>query len=172
MKRRSSLLALVLLAGFAASGSAQETVPNRSGFTLLLNLGVGFQRDEFYGSTETGVGGINLGLGAFVNDDLALMFRLSGTNVSYGGTRQTSGVGGPALQYWVNDRVHLEGGVGIGFWDVEGTNEGGLGLIFGAGYSVFNNTGHNLYLGVEYAPAFTEPETVHNFGIVFGWQLL
>jgi hypothetical protein len=172
MMRISIVLTLAMLAGSMAPGAAQETAPNRSGFTLLLNLGVGFQHDQFIGSTESGLGGINLGLGGFVSDDTALLFRVSGTNVSYDGVWQTSGMGGAAVQYWVDDKLHLEGGAGVGFWDVEGVNESGLGLMLGAGYSIWNNAGHNLYIGVEYAPAFTDPDTVHNVGIVFGWQLL
>ena len=133
---------------------------------------MGFQRDEFFDVTETGVEGINLGLGGFVNEDLAILLRTSGTTVSYDGGTQTSGTVGPTIQYWVSDKLNVEGGVGIGLWDFEGANDTALGLILGVGYSIWNNEGNSLYLGAEYAPAFTSPSTVHNFGIVFGWQLL
>ena len=172
MVLRSLALAALMSAGLVATASAQAVAPNRSGFTMLLNVGVGFQHDELFGETETGVAGVNLGLGGHLGDNLALMFRVSGTTVSYGGTSQTSGTAGATLQYWVSDKLHLEGGAGAGVWAIEDTSEGGLGLILGAGYSIWNNAGHNLYVGVEYAPAFTDPESVHNFGIVFGWQLL
>jgi hypothetical protein len=173
VKRNPMLIAIVALACLAAAGSAQQATPDRSGFTLLLNIGVGIQRDEFFGVTETGLGGLNLGLGGFVDENLALLFRTSGTNVSYDGGRQTSGTAGATLQYWVNDRVNVEGGVGIGFWNFEnGGDDTGLGLVLGAAYSIWNNERHSLSVGIEYAPAFTDPETVHNFGLVFGWQLL
>jgi hypothetical protein len=171
MRIRNVCVALALLA-LSTSPALGQGAPNRGGFTLLLNIGVGFQRDEFIGTTETGLGGLNLGIGGFVNPDMALWLRVSGTNVDYGGTRQVSGVGGPGIQYWVNDRVNLEGVVGVGFWDVEGINETGFGAMLGASVVLFNRGGHNFQLGVEYAPAFTDPETVHNIGIVFGWQLL
>ena len=172
MKRNPVPLATLMLGCLAAAGSAQQVTPDRSGFTLLLNIGVGFQRDEFFGTTETGVEGINLGLGGFLNEDLALMFRTSGTSVTYDAGTQVSGTVGPTLQYWASDKLMLEGGAGLGLWDFEGSNDAGFGMILGIGYSVWNNEGHSLYLGAEYAPAFTDPATVHNFGIVFGWQLL
>jgi len=174
MLRRSFALTALLLAGAVTAASAQAVSPVRSGFTLLLDIGVGFQRDEFFGQTETGVGGLNLGLGGFLSENLALMFRGSGTTVSYAGGTQISGTGGGSLQYWVNDKLFIEGGAGVGFWDFDSGNqsETALGLILAAGYSIWNNAGHNLFIGVEYAPAFTDPDTVHNVGIVFGWQLL
>ena len=170
----SSVVVLVLsiLTCFGASTSAQEAAsgPNRGAFTLLLNLGLGYQRVEALGGGETGLAGLNLGIGSFIEDNVAVMFRFSSTNVSYGTVRQVSGVGGPSVQYWFNDRVNIEGGIGFGFWD-QGPADIGLGLILGAGYAFFNRGKHNLYIGFEYALAFTDPNTVHNIGIVFGYQL-
>lgn len=34
--------------------------------------------------------------------------------------------------------------------------------------AIWNNAGHNLYIGLKHALAVN---TVHNFGIVLGWQL-
>lgn len=165
---------VLMLFAVATHGSAQEASsgPERGGFTLLLNLGVGLQHDAWIGTTETGLGGLNLGIGGFVSDNLALLFRASGTTADYGGISQTSGVGAVSAQYWATDKLSLEGGVGFGFWTVEGSNDTGAGIVLAAGYSVFNRGKHNLSIGVEYAPAFTDPDTVHNIGIVFGWQLL
>ena len=161
--------------------AVQETMdgPDRGGFTLLLNLGVGYQQDTGMSQSATGLGGLNLGIGGFLREDLALMFRISGTNVSYttstlfGKTEigQISGVGGPSLQYWPNEQLRLEGGVGYGFWEAGSVREGSLGLILGAGLSIWNSGKHDLFVGVEYAPVFTE-DTIQNVGLVFGWQLL
>ncbi len=168
-----SALAISTLLASPADATAQSD-PERSGFTFLLSLGLGLQKDGALPESQTGLAGLNLGIGGFLNERTALWFRASGTNVSYdigiGSVSQTSGFGGPAVQHWVNDRFALEGGVGLGFWAVEGTNESGLGLMLGATYAFWTNGGHNLSVGLEYAPAFTDPETVHNFGLVFGWQ--
>lgn len=171
---RRSFAVVFAFACLATQVSAQEAPagPDRGGFTLLLNLGVGFQHDAWFGETKTGLGGLNLGIGGFLTDDLALLFRASGTVADYDGVTQTSGVGAASLQYWATDQLSLEGGVGMGFWDAEGTNDRGAGIVLAVGYAFANRGKHNFSIGVEYAPAFTDPEMVHNVGIVFGWQLL
>jgi hypothetical protein len=154
--------------------------PNRGGFTLLLNLGVGVQHDAAFEKSEAGLAGLNLGVGGFLTDHAALMFRVSGTNVTYtlqtpglqGQVSQVSGVAGVTLQYWLNDAWNIEAGPGLGFWDTGGLSEEALGLVVGTGLTIFNRGKHNLQVGVEYAPAFTDSGTVNNVGITFGYQFL
>lgn len=152
---------------------AQDT-PERDGFTMLLSLGLGLQDDGALPESETGIGGLNLGIGGFLNERVALWFRVSGTTVTYdtpfGDLTQTSGFGGPALQYWVSERFALEGGLGLGLWSAEDVDDTGVGLMLGGDFVVWTNGPHSLHVGVEYASAFTDPETVHNYGLVFGWQ--
>ena len=148
---------------------------DRGGFTALVDLGVGVQNDTAIEETAVGLAGLSFGAGAFLNPDLAVMFRLIGSRVTYdlSGTdySQTSGFVGPSAQWWLSDRLNLEGGAGWGFWsgDTDEDNAG-FGLLMGVGYSVFNRGKHNLQVGVQYAPAFTDPGTVHNFGFTFGYQ--
>jgi hypothetical protein len=162
---------------FALPAASQERATvDRGGFTLLLNAGIGFQHDNYLGSTETGFAGLNLGIGGFLTRDVALVFRASATTVDYSGLGQTSGVGGPAVQVWLSDRLHLEGGGGIGFWSLRGfggrSSDPAFGVILGAGYALISHGRQTLRIGVEYAPAFTQPGVVHNLGISVGWQLL
>ena len=175
----SRLTKLVALSAFivavTAGNALAQTSPDRGGFTFLANLGAGIQHDTAIEETGVGVGGVNFGIGGFVTPNLAILGRYSGTSVSYdtpvGDIGQISGVFAPTLQYWAGDKVYLEGGVGAGVWVAEDESNSGLGLILGAGFTVWNRGKHNLQLGVEYAPAFTDPGTVHNFGITFGYQL-
>ena len=158
----------------AAQAPASGRIARR-GFTVLVNLGLGIQTDSYYEETAIGLAGANLGLGGFVKRDLAVMGRFSGTNATQDtglfSVRQISGVGGATLQYWVNDRFTVEGGAGVGFWmDDTDDSETGFGLILSATTVIFNRGGNNLHLGVEYAPAFIESGTIHNFGITFGYQ--
>lgn len=172
-RMRMAVLVAAAFTLFPVTGVAQASAgPDRGGFTLLVDLGVGRQDDGALPEAKTALAGINLGIGGFLSDDLALWFRASGTTADYGAFTQTSGVGAPALQYWVNDRFNIEGGVGFGFWDIEDNNETGLGLFLGTGVTIFNSGRHNLQIGLEYAGAFTDPETVHNIGLTFGYQLL
>ena len=163
--------------GVSVSNASAQLAPERGGFTILANVGVGIQRDGALEESAVGLGGINLGVGGFLTDKLALLFRFSGTNVSYdfgvlGELDQVSGVAGPTVQYWLSDRFNVEAGAGMGFWPIDGADEPGLGLALGFGATIFNRGRHNLQIGFEYAPAFTDPSAVHNLGITFGYQFL
>ena len=157
-----------------APGVARQAGSVRSGFTVLVNLGVGIQSDADLDSTAVGFAGVNLGIGGFLTNDLALLFRFSGTTVMhddlFGTVQQISGVVGGTLQFWVNDRFTVEAGGGIGFWRAEDEQQTSAGLILSGAGVVWKKGGHNLLVGAEYAPAFTESGTVHNLGITFGYQ--
>ena len=162
----------------AAPPSPQGTLSGpRGGFTILTTIGAGFQRDQGLADSAAGLAGLNLGIGGFLNDRAAVMFRISGTNVKYdvgefGEVRQVSGVAGGSLQYWVNERFAVEGGAGVGFWRAAAEDEQGFGLILGASGVIFMHGKHNITAGIEYAPAFTDSGTVHNFGFVVGYQFV
>lgn len=168
---RATLFSLFVTVLFSTSVFAQD----RGGFTALVDLGAGVQNDSSIEETAVGLAGLSFGAGAFLNENLAVMFRLAGTRVTYDlngfDYGQSSGFFGPSLQYWLSDRVNVETGAGWGFWrgDTDEDNTG-FGLLLGAGVSVFNRGKHNLQVGVQYAPAFTDPGTVHNFGFTFGYQ--
>ena len=151
--------------------TAPQGAVERHGFTILVNLGVGIQHDESFGETAVGWGGANVGIGGFVNNKLAIMGRFSGTNVTYDFSgQQTSGVMGGTVQYWLSDLFHIEAGGGLGFWNWDFDSEVGTGLILGAGVTVFDRGHHNLQVGAEYAPVFTDSANIHNFCITFGYQ--
>jgi hypothetical protein len=162
----------------AAPPSPQGTMSGpRGGFTILTTIGAGFQRDEGLEESAAGLAGLNLGIGGFLDDRAAVMFRISGTNAKYdfdefGEVRQVSGVAGGSLQYWLNERFAVEGGAGVGFWRAAEEDEQGFGLILGASGVIFMHGKHNITAGIEYAPAFTDSGTVHNFGFVVGYQFV
>lgn len=172
LRRVTALAALVTL--FGGGGAFAQ---DRGGFTALVDIGVGVQTDTGIEETAVGLAGLNVGVGSFLTQDLAVMFRLSGTNVSYdfgalGDYGQVSGVAGPAVQWWLSDRFNVEAGAGVGFWNGAEDESRGLGLILGTGVTLLNRGKHNLQFGVQYAPAFTDPGTVHNIGFTFGYQFL
>lgn len=157
-------------ASVSRSTPAQAAV-ERHGFTILVNLGVGIQHDMSFEETAVGLGGANFGIGAFVNNKLAILGRFSGTNVNYDlSGQQVSGVFGGTVQYWLSDLFHIEAGGGMGFWNWDFDSEVGTGLILGAGVTVFDRGHHNLQVGAEYAPVFTDSANIHNFCITFGYQ--
>ena len=122
-----------------------------------------------------GLAGANVGVGGFLTNDLALLFRFSGTSVNrdlgpFESLTLISGVLGPTVQYWVSDRINIQGGVGPAFWNEGFTRETGFGVIAGVSAVVVGRGKHSLQVGVEYAPAFTDSATVHNLGVTFGYQ--
>ena len=141
-------------------------------FTALANLGVGFQNDTFYNETATGLAGLNFGAGVFLTPDLAVLGRFSGTTVTFDtvNIRQSSGVWGGTVQYWLNNWASVEAGVGYGRWKDEfDDSEGGFGLILAFNASVFQRGPHHVRAGFEYAPVFTT-DAVHNIGLTIGYQ--
>jgi hypothetical protein len=180
MRRR--LVPLIALCILVPAHAAQSQ--DRDGFTLLLSLGYGMQSGAIEGESGDGIGGLNLGIGGFVSDNTALMFRLSGTNVSYDYqlpfSSQTSsadfvsGVAVLDVQYWATNRLNLEFGGGFGFAssDYLIDDERGLGLLVGAGYSVLLRGKYSLQFGVEYAPVVLDEATIHNVGFNVGFQFL
>jgi len=170
---------VLMLASTGAIAQEADAAPDRSGFTLLLSLGVGNQINEPMDETAVGLGGLNLGIGGFLNPDLALWFRISGTNVSFSpegaseDTRVVSAGGLLGVQYWANDSFNLEAGAGVGFANADpGDREQGFSMMLGAAWSFYHKGVTSFQVGVEYAPVFLDAGNIHNIGIVFGWQLL
>ena len=170
--KRAALVVFMLL---VVASPAFAQAPARHGFTVLANVGVGFQNDEFYQETATGLGGVNFGAGVFVTDNIAILGRFSGTVARFdagGNIRQTSTVYGGTVQFWLNNWASIEAGAGYGLWmDEFDDSDGGFGLIFAFHASVFQRGSHHIRAGVEYAPVFTDTN-VHNIGIVAGYQFV
>ena len=152
--------------GFAQVESARF---NRGGLTLLLGSGVGINGGWPRG---VGLGGPSLGIGDFLEEDLAVMVRGTGVFSS----DRLSYVVGLSLQYWLNNRFSVEGGPGVGAW-MHTLEEGGqgFGLIVGTSYTVLGGGMHSLQVGVEYAFFSSYPgnrRVVRNLGLVLRYQLL
>ena len=165
--------------------------PDRDGFTLLLSAGVGIQDDKGLEDNAVGLSGLNIGIGVFLNEQFALMARISGTTADYDielglnpepEVRQVSGILALSGQYWVSDKVYVEGGPGVAIFNAEvdfgeilGTeevNDRAFGVFLGAGFTLSNRGKNDLQLGIEYAPGFFEVGTIHNIGFTLRYQLL
>jgi len=147
------------------------------GFTFLLDGGFGMQQDPFFGTTAMGYSGLNVGAGWFIADNLAVMFRWTGTLVNFkdfDNTKQAAGVIGGVIQWWVNDRFAVEVGAGNGRWhdkDDDGfeSSDNGFGLIFGGHFVVWQGGANHILVGFEYTPILTE-DKIHSFAITGGYQ--
>ena len=151
---------------------APRAAASHHGFTVFINIGAGVQKDEFYGETSTGLAGLNFGVGWYVADNVAVLFRGSGTRGSFqdGDVDQVSGVFGGTIQFWLNQRFAIEGGAGLGRWsDNFGDSDTGFGIIAGVTAVLVQRGSHHITAGAEYAPVFTTDGTVHNIGFVVGY---
>jgi len=131
----------------------------RHGFTLQLSLGGGgayIVPDQGDSAHQGGLGGLNLMLGGFLSERTALAFKFVGVNFGPFDDRLSrdfganiAGVGGPAAQYWLTDRVNLVGGFGFGVVDVKprggpDENRVGLGLLLGLNVLPLATAHHGL----------------------------
>lgn len=160
--------------------AAVAAAPAHKGFTFILDGGFGFQRDTDFAANGVGWSGLNVGAGWFVADNLAVMFRWTGTVVNFDdfNTHQASGVIGAAVQYWVSDKVAIEAGAGSGrVRDNKNTNDtgddfkdNGFGLILGAFFPVWQKNAHHVLIGAEYVPVFADSTTVHGVSVNAAYQ--
>ncbi len=164
----------------------------RRGMTGELNLGLGFiwarNGDGQESDTEVALAGLSAGIGGWLNPQMALTLRVAGatysTDSAFGNARFTTGVVGPSLQYWLDDRMWIGGGAGIGFaaitvdgLDAQPDPETGFGLDLRAGYTFSTGSVNTFNLSVEYNPTFFDVGDgqslqINSFGILFGYQHL
>jgi hypothetical protein len=157
-----------------SDASAQGPAAN-TGVTFAVEGGAGIGRDSALDDYGVGTGGLDLAVGGFVTPQLALLGQVSHLRFGVSGRSngsdlgQVSGVAGPVLQYWPRDRLHIRAGAGLAFWKVGDQSDYGLGLVVGAGVTVFRRGRHTLQAGVQIAPVFIEPQNAHSAVITFGY---
>src|SRR5690349_15771491 len=86
-----------------------------NGMTVELNLGVGWAQtsDENGDNAVTSdavLGGLDIGVGGWLNSRMAITGRLAGVSDSQNGFTAAAIFLGPSLQYWVNDNLWVGGG--------------------------------------------------------------
>jgi hypothetical protein len=132
---------------------------------------------------EFGLAPLELGLGGFLNRDLALTFRMTGGSVIHddprtGMTQTVLGYYGPALQYYVNDHLFLGGGVGLGVYGVNPylarrtDPKPDVGVAFDGriGWAFLATKSHQLSLMTELIPARVDGRDVFTGTLALGYQ--
>jgi hypothetical protein len=177
--------------GYYGPQAGQAAPNHRQGLTFEANLGIGFMWVEADGEesdTEVALGGLNLGLGGWLNPKMALSLRIAGTTYTDSegpvDLRFTTGVVGPHLQYWIDDHIWLGGGAGIGVAAVsistpdgdESESETGFGLDLRAGYTFSTGSENTWNISFELTPSFItigeQDYTFYSSAILFGYQHL
>jgi len=151
--------------------------------TLELNLGIGWLHAQADGDSDTsdlGIGGLSLGVGGWVNPQMAITGRIAGVTLSEDGATLTNAFIGPAIQYWVNPHTWIGGGAGIGVLRAafEGDSESttGFALDLRAGYTFNEGTESTFNISFELNPGFYSENgssaTITGIGILLGYQHL
>jgi hypothetical protein len=157
-------------------------VPDRSGATFEMSLGLGNTRVSVDGGGSesfTGISGLNLGVGGWLSPRAALTLRVAGTSfvepIGRVDVRFIAGWLGMSLQYMAADQVWLGGGIGLGVLTTDQDNtdsETGLGLDLRAGVNLYESRQNAIHLAVEVTPGFYDGFNVTGFGLQLGWQSL
>ncbi len=183
----------------AAAGVLMTTGPvahasaprGAGGFTIGVGLGLGVQTlspDDGDSESEFGLAGLNLRIGGFLSPNLAVLLKVAGTvanrDVTGGEATYTHAMGGPAVQYFFNDRLHLDLGAGLSVLSAEAkvetpsgdfnisVDDNAFGVFGGLGYIVGQSGEHALVLSLELGAGLHDDVNAYSTGFVVNWQWL
>jgi hypothetical protein len=174
------------------------TRPHRAGFTLELGVGGALTlvnddlADTSFSSTGAfverrytrtrpfgGIAPLSLGIGGFVSENVALLFRASGTSYFKDGVDdvRVNAFYGPAIQFWSSDRWVWGAGLGLGAHGQSPLGGGG-GLDLGvaaelrAGYAFYAGRTQCLRAGAALVPGVFDGTRTLGVALTLDWQLL
>jgi hypothetical protein len=156
----------------------------RNGMTFEANIGFGWMRlsnDGYSDTSDLSLGGLNLGVGGWVNPHLAIGGRIAGVTRSDDGVRGTNAVLVGGVQYWVDDHFWFGGGIGLGVFAVSGDNingdsVSGVGLDARVGYSFATTSENTFNVSFELTPTFVsendDSASITGIALLLGYQHL
>lgn len=155
LKSLSTIVYVIFLIQFLPAQENTET--QRKGFVFGTSVGVANTSLQFPGKSESFSDlAIDLKAGYMINPNLALLLSSNVSIYDYSGfgrdRKRDFGVIAPSLQYWLNNKVWVLGGIGIGgdnpvFWDIKNPDSdsletkyySGLGFVAAVGYEVYQS---------------------------------
>jgi hypothetical protein len=161
-----------------------------NGLTFEANVGFGWinaSNDSSSDTSDLSLGGLDIGVGGWVNPHLAIGARVAGVTNSQNDVRITNAVLVGGLQYWVDNHVWFGGGIGLGVLAVSVDNgslngggnsdsTGGFGMDLRAGYTFTEGSENTLNVSFELTPTFlSENNTSARFtgiAVLLGYQHL
>lgn len=163
---------LLVISIFMNNAYAQEyaeedkTIP-RKGFVLGVSSGGAYSIMKFPEKNQSEPGlALDVKLGYMIKPDLAILLTTNVSIYDYSGfgrnRKRDFGILAPSVQYWVNDKFWVLGGVGLGgdnpvFWDIDFENVdndpleteyfNGLGFVASMGYEFYHRK--NIALDIK-----------------------
>jgi hypothetical protein len=156
---------------------------------LTLEAGIGFgviyvtERNHLL-SSPGGVGGLDLGIGAWLSRNVALTVRLAGSSTSTNMGVVVASYLGPSLQIWATDSTWIGFGIGLTAFSIDSSRDeydlalGGAGFDFRLGHTIYETGKHSLNGSLEITPGRVSDDAgfvaanVASVGLLFGWQYL
>lgn len=165
----------------------KDKAVQRKGLVLGTSYGAGYSILNFQDKNQSELGfALDVKLGYMIKPDLALLLT---TNVSvydylgFGRDRKRDfGILAPSVQYWVNDKFWVLGGVGMGgdnpvFWDIDFENVDsdpletkyyyGLGFVTALGYEIYQRKNMAIDLKTKLSYRNVEMQEGKTNGISF-----
>jgi hypothetical protein len=182
----------LLISVFMNSAFAQEEKAiQRKGFVFGTSYGAGYSVLNFPDKHQSGSGlALDVKLGYMLKPDLALLLTTNVSIYDYSGfgrdRKRDFGILAPSVQYWVNEKVWVLGGAGLGgdnpvFWDIEYENVdsdpletkyfNGLGLVTAVGYEFYQRNAFALDLKAKMSYRKVEMREGNTNGVSFALLL-
>ena len=188
---KSILITVVLLSFvFTKSALGQEDNPiQRKGFVFGTSYGTGYSILNFPDKNQNELGfALDVKFGYMVKSNLALLLTTNVSIYDYSGfgrdRKRDFGILAPTVQYWVNDKFWVLGGVGLGgdnpvFWDIDFDNVdndpletkyyNGLGIVTAFGYEIYQKKNIALDLKTKISYRNVEMQEGKTNGVSFSF---
>ncbi|MBN2778213.1 MAG: hypothetical protein JXR36_11250 [Bacteroidales bacterium] len=182
------ITAVLLFSVFLQFTFAQEhKAIQRKGFVFGTSYGTGYSILKFPDKNQSELGfALDVKLGYMIKPDLALLLSSNVSIYDYSGfgrdRKRDFGILAPSVQYWVNDKFWVLGGVGLGgdnpvFWDIDFENVdtdpletkyyNGLGFVTAVGYEIYQRKNMALDLKTKISYRNVEMQEGKTNGVSF-----
>ena len=150
-----SLLSALLLSLITSAYSQNMQDVYRKGFVFGTAIGVSHSIQPFPNNKQNNLGlGLDFKVGYMLQPNLALLLSTNISSYNYSGVGRDRtrdfGIVAPTIQYWLNDKLWVLGGVGLGVdapisWDIKNPDVNkketqyytGLGVVMALGFDIF-----------------------------------
>lgn len=156
----------------------------REGFTIELELGLGstfLNGNDGSSESHGSLGGLDLALGGFLNNETALLLRAAGTTYVIGSGSDQVNVSnvffGPSVQYWAGEHAFIGGGLGAAILAGQASNGSheqlrGFGMEARGGYAFSEDSANAWHLSGELNYGSFDGGHAISIALLIGWQHL
>lgn len=155
MRLKTIIIVTCTVLSFQYSQAQEASSFQRKGFVIGTSLGFANTNLKFPAKSENFSNlGLDFKIGYMINPRLALLLTSNVSIYDYSGfgrnRKRDFGVLAPSVQYWLNKKLWLLGGIGIGgdnpvFWDIKSPDEDPLETKYFSGFGFVSSIGYELF---------------------------